>query len=77
LYVGATTDLRHRVWEHKTDARPGFTRQYRVTRLVYFECISDRDAAFAREKQLKKWPRERKCRLIEKHNLGWLDLSPD
>jgi putative endonuclease len=75
LYVGATTDLRRRVWQHKTGARSGFTRRYRVTRLVYFECIPDRDAAFARERKLKTWSREQKCRLIEKHNAGWLDLS--
>jgi putative endonuclease len=76
LYVGATTDLRRRVWQHKTGGF-AFTRRYRVTRLVHFECISDRRAAFVREKQLKGWPRERKCRLIEKLNAGWLDLGPD
>ena len=76
LYVGATTDLKHRVWEHKTGACR-FTRCYRITRLVYFECFSDRDAAFARERQLKSWFRDRKCQLIEKHNAGWLELKPD
>jgi putative endonuclease len=48
-----------------------------VTRLVYFEVTSDPDAAIAREKQLKRWPRARKYRLIERHNAGWLDLGAD
>ncbi len=74
LYVGITNDLRRRVWEHKTGALPGFTRKYRVTKLVYFEITSDPNAAIAREKQLKRWPRKRKYRLIEMHNAGWLDL---
>jgi putative endonuclease len=77
LYVGITNDLRRRVWEHKTGALPGFTRKYRVTKLVYFEFTSDPNAAIAREKQLKRWTRKRKHRLIEIHNAGWLDLPFD
>jgi putative endonuclease len=77
LYVGITNDLRRRVWEHKTGALPGFTRRYRVTNLVYFEITSDPNVAIAREKQLKRWPRRRKHRLIEGHNAGWLDLRVD
>ena len=74
LYVGVTSDLRRRVWEHKSEALPGFTRKYRVTKLVYFEATSDPNAAIGREKQLKRWPRWRKERLIEGSNAGWLDL---
>ena len=75
LYVGITSGLRHRVWQHKAGAFDGFTRKYRVNRLVYFEQTSDVRAAIAREKQLKAWPRSRKLRLIESINAGWLDLS--
>ena len=75
LYVGVTNDLRRRVAEHKLASVPGFTRKYRATQLVYFEATSDIRAAIAREKQLKRWPRWRKDRLIEAHNAGWLDLS--
>ena len=77
LYVGVTSDLQQRVWHHKVGAVPGFTRQYRVTRLVYFEPTNDPHVAIAREKQLKRWPRWRKERLIEAGNAGWLDLSAD
>ena len=76
LYVGATRHLSRRVLQHKTGAG-GFTRRYRMTRLVYFQRCSDRDEAFAWERQLKTWPREHKCRLIEKSNPGWLDLKPE
>jgi putative endonuclease len=77
LYVGVTSDLRRRVWQHKNGMVPGFTRQYRVTHLVYFEQTTDVRSAIAREKQLKRWPRNRKERLIEACNAGWLDLSAD
>ena len=77
LYVGTTNDLRRRVWQHKTSVVPGFTRKYRVTNLVYFECTSDPNTAIAREKQLKRWTRRRKYRLIEAHNAGWVDLRVD
>jgi putative endonuclease len=77
LYVGMTNDLRRRVWEHKSGIIPGFTRDYRITRLVYLERTADVLAAIAREKQLKRWPRWRKDRLIEEQNAGWLDLSID
>ena len=77
LYVGVTSDLQQRVWHHKSGAVPGFTRRYRVTRLVYFEQTTDPHAAIAREKQLKRWPRRRKERLIEAGNAGWLDLSAE
>ena len=77
IYVGVTSDLRRRVWQHKRGEVPGFTRQYRVTRLVYFEQTADVRSAIEREKQLKRWPRARKEGLIEAENAGWLDLSVD
>jgi putative endonuclease len=75
--MGVTNDLRRRVWQHKTGAMPGYTRDYRTRRLVYFEVTSDVHAAIAREKQLKRWPRDRKNRLIEKSNPEWIDLADD
>jgi putative endonuclease len=76
LYVGVTNDLRRRVCQHKFGADPtGFTARYRISRLVYFEQTSNIRAAIAREKQLKRWTRTRKFRLIEARNAGWLDLA--
>jgi putative endonuclease len=75
IYVGVTNDLMRRVAEHKQGTVPGFTRTYRVNRLVYFEQTADVRAALSREKQLKRWPRWRKDRLIEKANSAWEDLS--
>jgi putative endonuclease len=75
IYVGVTNDIHRRVWQHQRGLLPGFTRQYHVTRLVYFERMADVRVAIAREKQLKQWPRWRKDRLIERHNAGWTDLS--
>ena len=75
IYVGVTNDLPRRVFEHKQGKVPGFTRTYRVNRLVYFEQTADVRVAISREKQLKRWPRWRKDRLIEEHNAGWEDLS--
>jgi putative endonuclease len=75
IYIGVTNDLMRRVAEHKEGKVPGFTRRYRVTRLVYFENTADVRVAISREKQLKRWPRWRKDRLIEKHNAAWEDLS--
>jgi len=77
LYTGVTNDLLRRVWQHKTGAVDGFTRRYRTTQLVHFEQTSDVHCAIAREKQLKRWPRSRKLRLIEEHNAGWRDLAAD
>ena len=75
LYIGVTNDLPRRVGQHKRGALPGFTRKYRITKLVHFEQTTDIRAAIAREKQLKQWPRWRKEQLIEEHNPVWLDLS--
>ena len=74
LYVGVTSSLAKRVWEHKEGLVEGFTEKYNVKRLVYFELHSDMSAAITREKQIKKWSRVWKIRLIEKTNPAWLDL---
>jgi putative endonuclease len=74
LYVGVTSDLSGRVYEHKANITPGFTSKYRVHRLVYFETFGMIDEAIAREKQLKKWRREWKIKLIERNNPTWIDL---
>jgi putative endonuclease len=75
LYIGMTNDLERRVWEHKHGNVPGFTKQYRVTRLVYYEAYGRPIHAIEREKQLKGWRREKKIALIEAENPRWLDLS--
>ncbi|MEP6999422.1 MAG: GIY-YIG nuclease family protein [bacterium] len=77
LYTGITNDLFVRVYQHKRGVVPGFTKTYRINRLVHFESTANVHAAIAREKQLKRWPRLRKNRLIEKNNGGWHDLSID
>ncbi|MDO8251947.1 MAG: GIY-YIG nuclease family protein [Rhodoferax sp.] len=74
LYVGVTNDLVRRVFEHKNDSAPGFTRQYRVHTLVWFDSTSSIEAAIQREKQLKNWKRTWKVALIEKVNPDWNDL---
>ena len=74
LYLGVTNDLVRRVFEHKSEAVPGFTARYRVDRLVWFECYDDPRTAIAREKELKKWRRDWKIRLIEESNPEWVDL---
>ncbi|MFO1183155.1 MAG: GIY-YIG nuclease family protein [Bauldia sp.] len=76
LYVGMTDDLARRVHEHKSGALPGFTRQYGVKRLVWFEAHATRDSAFTRERQIKKWRRAWKIELIEAANPDWHDLYP-
>lgn len=74
LYIGVTSDLRKRVWEHKNDVVEGFTKRYRVHHLVYYELHDDMVSAIEREKQMKKWNRAWKLELIEKHNPDWQDL---
>ena len=74
LYVGVTSDLRKRVWEHNRDLVEGFTKRYHVHRLVWYELHGDMSAAILREKQLKKWNREWKLQLIEQGNPQWKDL---
>jgi putative endonuclease len=76
LYIGVTSNLVKRIWEHKNDAVEGFTEKYGVHSLVYFELLDDMLNAIAREKQLKKWNRSWKLALIEKQNPTWQDLWP-
>src|SRR5208337_4514181 len=77
LYIGITSRLWARVREHRSGDFGGFTRQYRVHRLVYFESFSSVNAAISREKQLKRWRREKKVALIERENPTWEDLSAE
>ena len=74
LYLGVTNDLVRRVYQHKSKAVPGFTAKYGVDRLVWYACYDDPRAAIAREKDIKKWRRDWKIRLIEEDNPDWLDL---
>jgi putative endonuclease len=74
VYVGVTNNLVRRVYEHREKLADGFTRKYGVGRLVYYETHSDIEAAITREKQLKKWNRAWKIRLIEESNPNWDDL---
>ena len=75
LYTGVTNDLERRVREHKLDLNDGFTKQYRVHRLVCLETFRDVRAAIAREKQIKAWRRDKKIALIEAQNPTWEDLA--
>ncbi len=77
LYIGVSTDLAKRVYQHKEELSGGFTRQYGVHRLVYYEVHEDILGAIAREKQLKKWKRAWKLELIVSKNPDWLDLSEE
>ena len=74
LYTGVTSNLVKRVWEHKNSQTFSFTRKYNVKILVYFEIHQDPERAITREKQIKKWQRAWKLRLIEEKNLLWDDL---
>jgi putative endonuclease len=74
LYIGVTSDLPKRAWEHKNDLVEGFTKRYRVHRLVYYELHENMESAISREKQIKKWNRVWKLELIEKQNPDWRDL---
>jgi putative endonuclease len=74
LYVGMTSDLGRRVWEHKNNLVEGFTSKYKADRLVYYEALEESENALQRERQLKKWRRAWKIQLIEKVNPEWKDL---
>ena len=74
LYTGVTSSLVQRVWQHKNKEVEGFTQKYDVDRLVYYEIHEDSMEAITREKQLKKWKRAWKVRLIEEKNPEWRDL---
>jgi putative endonuclease len=77
LYIGVTSDLVKRIWQHRTGAMPGsFTSAHGVDRLVYFEVHGAMREAIAREKQLKRWNRAWKIELIERSNPAWDDLWP-
>ncbi len=77
LYIGVTSELEGRVWEHKNKIFEGFTAKYRLDRLVYFEEYSRIGTALAREKQLKGWRRAKKIALVISLNPTWRDLSED
>ena len=74
LYIGVTSDLLKRVWEHKEKLSEGFTAKYGVDKLVYYEQFQDAEYALSREKRLKKYNRKWKLDLIEKSNPVWKDL---
>ena len=77
LYIGVTSGLKKRVYEHKHDLVEGFTKKYQVHILVYYEMTNDIESAIRREKLLKKWRRRWKIALIEKNNPEWKDLYND
>ena len=77
LYIGVTSNIKKRVWEHKNHLVPGFTDKYMIEKLLYFETIGDAISAINREKQIKKWRRQKKVKLIDSENPNWSDLSQD
>lgn len=77
LYIGVTSDLIKRIHEHREGVVEGFTRKYAVKYLVYCEEAPDAESAIQREKQLKRWRREKKIKLIETSNPQWRDLAED
>lgn len=76
LYIGVTSNLPQRLWQHQNDLTDGFSKKYAIHRLVYYELHSDMESAIIREKRLKKWKRAWKLRLIEEMNPGWKNLGP-
>ena len=75
LYTGVTNDLQRRLYEHKNELVDGFTKKYRVHKLVYFETTNDVRVAIQREKQIKGWVRLKKNALVESMNPEWKDLA--
>jgi putative endonuclease len=75
LYTGMTNDLRRRVLEHKRGEGSKHAAKYHITRLVFYESFRDVRNAIAREEEVKDWTREKRLRLIEEQNTGWLDLA--
>ena len=75
LYIGVTNDLQRREYEHQNELLDGFTKQYKLHKLVYFEEFNSIEDAITREKQLKKWSRIKKEQLIQRLNPDWKDLS--
>ena len=76
LYVGVTSDLPKRVWQHKSKSAPGLTARYGIDRLVWYEQHDNAESAIRREKQIKEWKRDWKMNLIERDNPHWIDLYP-
>jgi putative endonuclease len=74
LYVGVTSDIVTRIWEHKSKQIEGFTKKYNVDKLVYYEKFDDPNSAIAREKQIKSGSRKKKLELINSFNKDWKDL---
>lgn len=74
LYIGVTSDLPKRIWEHKNDVVEGFTRKYQVHSLVWYERHETMDSAILREKAIKRWRRKWKLEMINSFNPGWNDL---
>ena len=77
LYIGVTSNLVQRLWQHRNGTFSGFTSRYGVHRLVYYEMHGDMEHAIEREKRLKKWERKWKLRLINEANPGWRDLGEE
>jgi len=77
LYIGVTSDLVKRIWQHKNKQVDGFSKKFNVDKLVYYEQHKDIESAITREKQMKKWHRTWKIKLIEKDNPEWKDLYGD
>ena len=77
LYTGVTNDLMRRIFEHKNHLVEGYTKKYKITKLVYYDHTNDIYEAITREKQIKGWLRKKKINLIESINPGWDDLSKD
>ena len=77
LYLGVTSNLPKRIWEHREGVVEGFTKEHGVKQLVWFEIHADAVSAITREKQLKKWNREWKINLIQQENPHWRDLYED
>jgi len=75
MYIGVTNDLVRRLYEHKNKLYDGFTKKYNLNKLVYFELFFDIEDAIRREKEIKKWRREKKNKLVESINPEWRDLG--
>lgn len=77
LYIGVTSNLMQRIWQHRENVFEGFTRRHGIKTLVWYECHETMLSAISREKALKKWNRAWKIRLIEERNPLWIDLWPE
>ena len=77
IYTGVTSDLKKRVYQHKEKLVDGFSKKYKLTKLVYFDATGSIESAIAREKQLKGWLRGKKIKLVESMNPSWRDLYND